>query len=171
MKTFARFAMAISLAMLVGVLAYVWSLAFQDDTRAFWQTLGVAGTAVPVPGWVKLAGPLVGLNVALALGYCYWSVSRVLSAEGEALFPALALALQRLSNGLIYFWISYGIAAGLMPTLAAAAIVGIDTPIMTGNWNPFGINSVFLVLGLAFRPLAGAMRRAAKIHAENRSFV
>lgn len=171
MKTFSRFAMACSLAMLAGVLAYVWFLAFQADTRAFWETLGIKDTAVPVPFWIRVAGPLLGLNVTLALGYCYWSVSRVLSAEGDALFAAIALALRRLSNGLIYFWISYGLAVGLMPAMAAAAVVGVDTPVMTGNWNPFGINSVFLVLGLAFRPLATAMRKAAKIHAENQSFV
>lgn len=171
MKTFARIAMVISLMMLASVLLYLWTLAFQPDPTGFWQTLGIEHGTWPVPAWVKLAGPLLGLNVVVALGFCYWAVSQVLSADGEALFPAMALALRRLSNGLIYFWISYGFAVGLMPTLAATSVVGIDTPIMVGNWNPFGINSVFLVLGLAFRPLGKAMEKAAKIHAINRSFV
>ncbi|MBL9046192.1 MAG: hypothetical protein JNK34_02625 [Tabrizicola sp.] len=171
MKTFARIAMVISLMMLAGVLFYFWALAFRPDTAEFWRTLSIENGAWPVPTWVKVWGPVFSLNVVLALGYCYWAVWQVLSADGEALFPAMALALRRLSNGLIYFWISYGLAAGLMPTLAAASVVGIDSPAMVGNWNPFGINSVFLVLGLAFRPLAKAMEKAAKIHAINRSFV
>lgn len=171
MKIFARIAMVISLMMLAGVLIFLWTLAFQPDTAEFWQTLGIEHGTWPVPTWVKFAGPLLGLNVVSALGYCYWAVSQVLSAEGDALFPAMGLALRRLSNGLIYFWISYGLAAGLMPGLAAASVVGLDTPLMVGNWNPFGINSVFLVLGLAFRPLARAMQKAARIHAINRSFV
>lgn len=171
MKVVARIAMLLSLSILIGALLYVWLPAVWGDAAAFWQGLGLNQTSKPIPDWVPTVGLATGLNAVFALGYCYWAVSKVLSAEGEALFHSLALALRRLSNGLIYFWISYGTAVGLVPLIAIEQVVGLDIPYMEGNLNPFGINSVFLVLGLAFRPIAAAMLRAERVAAENRGFV